>query len=81
MARVTGFSKESVGKSRRHPTEVECGYSVVHASGQKLLQLNTYGSQTRAVPGKLSQTLQLDEAQAQELVAIVEATFPGREAK
>ena len=42
-----------------------------------MLQLETYGSDDRAIPGKVSQVIQLDEAGARELKRIIERAFPG----
>jgi hypothetical protein len=41
------------------------------------LQLDTYGSQQRVIPGKVSQTIQLDVQSARELKRLLERTFPG----
>ena len=45
------------------------------SDGEKLLQLNTYGSEKRKIPGKLSQTLQLDRESAQELARVITDAF------
>jgi hypothetical protein len=66
---------QSKGPAREHPTEVECGWQVV-VDSRRLLQLSTYGSDQRAREKKVSQTLQLDEARARELLEILVTTFP-----
>lgn len=58
-----------------HPTQVVCKYMVSETNGKKVLQLNTYGSDSREIPGKLSQTLQFDEAAAKQLAAIIAREF------
>ena len=58
-----------------HPTQVPCKYLVGDREGQKVLQLNTYGSETREIPDKLSQTLQFDEAAAFQLYRILKSEF------
>jgi hypothetical protein len=41
-------------------SEVECTYSIIHDdNGAKHLQIDTYGSTTRQIPGKKSQSLRL----------------------
>jgi hypothetical protein len=45
--------------------------------GGCLLQLDTYGSDERQIPGKVSQSLQFDEHAAQELFSILRRAFPG----
>jgi hypothetical protein len=42
-----------------------------------MLQLSTYGSESRASQQKVSQTLQLNKEAAAELIDIVKRAFPG----
>ncbi|NYG54943.1 hypothetical protein [Nocardioides perillae] len=75
MARVRDLS-EMNGDSRPHPTEVDCGWQVLSTpGGARLLQLSTYGSDTRVSHPKVSQTIQLDRAAALRLREIIDATF------
>jgi hypothetical protein len=67
-----GRSTDSV-----HPTTVECEWSRVDAPGAMLLQLTTFGSSTRQLTGKASQTIQIDRKMAEELVRIIRQVFPG----
>lgn len=57
------------------PTTVDCHYSVGESGEKLLLQLDTFGSKDRENPGKQSQTLQLDEAGARVLIALLKAEF------
>lgn len=57
-------------------TEVQCGWNVVHADGRTLLRLETYGSAERQVQGKRSQSMELDEQAAAELMKILRDAFP-----
>jgi hypothetical protein len=57
-------------------TEVECGWRVGDAGGRKLLHLETYGSKDRDIPGKVSQSLELDISGARELQRILRTAFP-----
>ncbi|MEP3233700.1 MAG: hypothetical protein ABJO30_12815, partial [Hyphomicrobiales bacterium] len=59
----------------RHPTVVTCRYLIDEIDGRKLLQLNTYGSEQREVPNKLSQTLQFDELAAKQLFNLLKREF------
>ena len=59
-----------------HPTEVDCGWVVLATAQGPMLQLSTYGSDTRASQPKVSQTLQIDEAGARELLRILRKAFP-----
>lgn len=55
---------------------VECTYTVFTADdGQKYLQLDSYGSRTRKLTGKVSQALQFSKATVQELRAIIDREF------
>ena len=75
MARVTSISPDDRTFRAAHPTEVEGRYLVQEVDGRKVLQLNTYGSPDRDMPGKLSQTLQFDENAARQLHALLEREF------
>jgi hypothetical protein len=58
-------------------TEVDCGYKIAEVSDRTILHLETYGSSARQIPGKVSQSLELDESQARELLMIIRRAFPG----
>lgn len=61
---------------KHHKTAVDCYYQkVIGDDGSVNLHLTTFGSDDRAVPGKSSQSLQLNEASARDLIGIIEATF------
>lgn len=76
MAKITEFFQVTKAASP-HPTEVECGYQVIHTEDGPLLQLSTYGSDTRRSEKKVSQTIQLDRKAAAELLEIIRSSFPG----
>lgn len=75
MARIREFFRTN-NSARPHPTEVECGYQKLLTSTGVLLQLSTYGSDVRASDKKVSQTIQLDQEGAAELLRILLETFP-----
>lgn len=59
-----------------HPTEVDCYFQMVAADdGTRYLHLTTFGSEGREVPGKSSQSLQLNAESARNLARIIEETF------
>lgn len=60
----------------RFRSEVECGWTAGSVAGKPILHLETYGSTSRAIPNKVSQSLELDEDAARELLAILRRTFP-----
>lgn len=76
MARVREFFP-TTSAAKPHPTEVECGFQSVLSSTGTLLQLSTFGSDSRQSEKKVSQTLQLDKEQAARLLQIIKDTFPG----
>ena len=75
MALLRDFIPINKDRQRVHDI-VECGYSLFSRDGQTYLQLDTYGSQERAIPGKTSQSLQLDRSAARQLKNLLEASFP-----
>ena len=77
MARITKFRKAPQPDGRPQPTGVECEWKAFDYAGERYLQLDTFGSAGRANPGKQSQTIQLDRATAEELLAVLGRAFPG----
>ncbi len=77
MAPINSFVELPSGDGRRHPTNVECGWRVVTADGETYLLLETYGSSDRKIPGKVSQSIQLDRQGAAALKSLLERAFPG----
>jgi len=75
MALVTRLERDERDFRSLHPTHVACKYLVSENQGKKVLQLNTYGSEDREIPGKLSQTLQFDEQSARQLFAVLQREF------
>lgn len=75
MALLRELTPLSKDRHRVHG-EVDCGYSVFHAEGRKYLQLDTYGSADRQIPGKTSQSIQLNEESAGALVQLLKQVFP-----
>jgi hypothetical protein len=76
MALIRKFQTVTSDSQRLHST-VTCGYRTFTTDGQRILQLDTYGSTDRMIPDKISQTIQLDFDAARELVGIIEEAFPG----
>ena len=64
---------------RVHPSEVDCFYQVITApDGSVLVHLSTFGSSERQSAPKSSQSIQLDESSARDLIEVLRAAFPGR---
>jgi hypothetical protein len=76
VAFVKEFAHALRKSVKLQPTQVVCRYAVAEvAHGQKVMQLDTHGSDHREIPGKVSQTLQLDEARARALWEILGREF------
>jgi hypothetical protein len=58
MALITHITHQPLQSVAKHMT-VDCTYTIVHVDGQKQLQLDTYGSSSRAILGKKSQSIRL----------------------
>jgi len=77
MARIVSFKElEPTDRVRWH-TGVKCGYRILTKGGLRILHLETYGSNTRKIPGKVSQSLQVDEGAAGQLKSLIGRAFPG----
>lgn len=78
MAIVRELRLRILEKDSPH-TEAECTYSIVEESnGTKVLQIDTYGSQHRRVPGKMSQSIRFSPAALKQLKEILQKHFEER---
>jgi hypothetical protein len=75
MAVVRTLQRKAMTSGRRQPSEVDCEWSIVRDDRIPLLQLDTYGLDSRQNPGKQSQTIQLPREQALQLAKIVTEQF------
>jgi hypothetical protein len=75
VALLRDFARIEKETNRVHES-VECGWTRFEQDGRVYLQLDTYGSSGRKIPGKVSQSIQLDEGAARELDGIIRQTFP-----
>jgi hypothetical protein len=75
MAIVRAFRRSSTLSSGPHRTSVDCDWGIVATARGTLLQLNTYGSADRKIPGKVSQTLQFGRDEAVALRAAIDEAF------
>jgi hypothetical protein len=71
MGLVTEITHQALEKNSPHKA-VECTYDVIDGTdGGRFLQLDSYGSKQRQVPGKKSQSLRLDANAIADLKAII----------
>jgi hypothetical protein len=75
MALITDFRPAPLANPAWR-SETACGYRIAEVAGRRVLHLETYGSQDRAVPGKGSQYFTLDEPAARGLLALLVEAFP-----
>jgi 5-methylcytosine-specific restriction protein B len=76
MARIRSITR-GTQSVRPHDTEVDCFYNVVYADDETpLLHLTTFGSDYRKSKPKSSQSIQIDESTARQLIDLMQATFP-----
>ena len=54
---------------------IDATYSTSERDGRKFIQVDSYGRDEREIPGKKSQTFQLDERAARALFDILKETF------
>jgi hypothetical protein len=74
MALVRSFEPKTMERNALHK-EIGASYSVFGDGEAKVLQIDTYGSEDRQIPGKKSQTLQLDRQGAENLLRIIQREF------
>jgi hypothetical protein len=75
MAWIVRFDEKS-GSGKRQPTDVVAQVKVFDVSGSTLIvQIDTFGSDDREIPGKQSQTLQMGEEAAAQLFRILQKTY------
>lgn len=75
MAIVHKLERVELERDSKH-TEVNCTYSIVSdESGNKYLQIDTYGSASRQIPGKKSQSIRFSRQALQQLKNILSSEF------
>ncbi|MBP1874570.1 hypothetical protein J2Z19_004296 [Ensifer adhaerens] len=74
MARITKFERGEISRFQLHD-EVDAKLFVQDFDGRRLMQISTYGRDSRQDVGKLSQTFQVDERAARELFEILKSEF------
>jgi hypothetical protein len=74
MALVRSFERKDMERNSVHK-EIGATYTVFKTDDRVFLQIDTYGSSDREIPGKKSQSLQLDERGAAALFQIIRREF------
>ncbi len=60
----------------RWSTESDLGWSIAEVDGERIIHLETYGSDTRVSGGTPSQQLDFDETAAAALLTVIRTAFP-----
>jgi hypothetical protein len=74
VALIREFSQKQRDRVSLHD-EIEATYTTFERDGRLILQIDTYGRDSRQMPGKQSQTIQLDRAGAEALFGILRPEF------
>jgi hypothetical protein len=74
MALVKRFERTDRDRYAIHE-EIDAKYMIFERDGRKVVQIDTFGRDDRANPGKQSQTIQLDQDSASALFAILKREF------
>lgn len=74
MALIRKFDHKSMDRNSIHD-EIDATYTVFERDGRTFVQIDSYGRDDREIPGKKSQTIQLDEIGAVQLFSILKSAF------
>ena len=77
MALITGLERVTKERQSIHKPTRCLASDFIASDGKRYLQLDTVGSDERAFPDKVSQSLQFDERGAEALLTLIAQTFPG----
>jgi len=74
MAKIKNFKKCERDRYSTHD-EIDAEYFSFERDGLRLFQIDMYGREKREIPGKTSQTIQLDKDAAVLLISILKKEF------
>ncbi len=74
MALIKSFEEKRMDRNSIHDS-IEATYTSFERDGRRFMQIDSYGRSVREMPGKKSQSIQLDEKAARELFRILEDVF------
>ena len=74
MAFIKHFSKSTMTRNSLHD-EIEAKYAIFEYDDRTLVQIDSFGRSTREIPGKKSQTIQLDRNSGAQLYKILKEAF------
>ena len=74
MALINQMVQENKSRYNIHK-KTECNYYILVESGEKYLQLDTFGSNDREIAGKVSQSIQFSPDAIKQLKKILDREF------
>ena len=74
MALIRQFKRKHMDRNSVHD-EISASYTVFERDGRRFIQIDSYGRDERQIPGKKSQTIQLDRDGAHALYKILGSEF------
>ena len=74
MAVVRRLERQTLEKESPH-TEADCTYSIVVDDQGRYLQIDTYGSTNRQIPGKKSQSIRFAPEAIEQLKTLLKEEF------
>jgi len=74
MAMIKNFKVGSLSRNSIHDG-IDATYSVFERDGRSFVQIDTHGRESREIPGKKSQTIQLDRDSGAALYSILKRAF------
>ena len=76
MALITKDNIKKIDKERNSVhSKVNATYTVFTSGAEKYFQIDTYGSTTREMKDKISQSIQFDKEMAKEFIKLMTDTF------
>jgi hypothetical protein len=74
MAMIERFTPKTMDRNSVHDP-IEATYTIFECDGRSFVQIDSYGRSTREIPGKKSQSIQLDRNAGIELINILKQAF------
>lgn len=74
MALIKTFERKDLERNKVHDP-ISASFTSFSDGDRKFVQIDTHGRETREIPGKKSQTIQLDADGARALIAILNREF------
>jgi hypothetical protein len=74
LLQTTSFSEITKDRNQIHEC-TESSFTIFSKDGRTIFQIDTFGTSHRRVPGKISQSLQIDKEMAEVLIQKLRSTF------